>query len=387
MKFKLVLINFLILFVFLLIPPYALSFYKIFKNIKKPQNDKNTLLSFLDKKDVDKLSLYEKDNKDIIYLYRSFTAWEPLNKKGKYINIVGEYNTRKSYNQHLEKSNWFFGGSTMFGSGVFDIETIPSHFASISKEKVTNFGVIDWDSRQSLNKLINVIGDGYTPQRVIFYDGVNDIMHHCRSDLNKEKLPYHNRQLQLRESIKNEEFRNNIFFYFKNNITKLKVFLIRPYNLFFYKIGIIGKNPYQNNYNLSQSSCLNNPNKANLVAKHLINNWHVAYQIAKSKNSSFLGILQPNLYSTKSIYYDYMTDEYRLPDVKKVMNIIYPLIKKEMKNACNYSVDFCESLIDGSNWIQSTEKVFRDDCHLTSNGNLKIAEKFNELINSKFKNY
>ena len=40
-------------------------------------------------------------------------------------------------------------------------------------------------------------------------------------DFNNEKLPYHNRQLQLRKSIKNEEFRNNISFYVKNNLTNL----------------------------------------------------------------------------------------------------------------------------------------------------------------------
>ena len=82
------------------------------------------------------------------------------------------------------------------------METIPSYYAGLSKEKVMNFGVPDWDSRQSLNKLMNVIGDGNKPKKIIFYDGMNDIMHHCREDLNKEKLPHHNRQLVFSEAIK-----------------------------------------------------------------------------------------------------------------------------------------------------------------------------------------
>ncbi len=384
MNFKVVFINILFLFAFLLTPPYALSFYKFFKNINKSQLEKNTLLNHLDKKDVDKILLVKDEEKDIKFIYKSFIGWELLKKKGKYLNILGEYKTRQSPNQNLRESTWFFGGSTIFGLGVSDIETIPSHYAALSEEEVMNFGVPDWDSRQSLNKLINVIGDGYTPKRIIFYDGMNDIMHHCREDLNKEKLPHHNRQLVFSEAISNYETPNNIFFHLQDNISNLKEFLIRPYKLFFYKIGIAENSPYiSSDQLLIQSSCLSNPDKANLVAKHLINNWYVAYQIAESKNISFLGVLQPNLYSTKSIYYDYMIDKYRSPNFKKIINIIYPLIKKEIKDSCKYSLKFCDSLIDGSKWISSSERVFMDTCHLTSKGNLIIAETFDKFINLK----
>ena len=384
MNFKIVLINILFLLAFLLTPPYALSFYKFFKNINKTQFEKNTLLNHLDKKDVDKMFLVKDEELDIKFLYKSFIGWELLNRKGKYVNILGDYKTRQTSNQNLRASTWFFGGSTIFGLGVSDMETIPSYYAALSEERVMNFGVPDWDSRQSLNKLMNVIGDGYTPKKIIFYDGMNDIMHHCREDLNKEKLPHHNRQLVFSEAINNQESPNNIFFQLRDNISNLKEFLIRPYKLLFYKIGLAENSPYiSSDQLLIQSSCLSNNDRANLVAKHLINNWYVAYQIAESKNITFLGVLQPNLYSTNSIYYEYMMDKYRSPNFKKIINVIYPLIKKEMKNACKYSIKFCDSLIDGSKWIPSSEKVFMDTCHLTSEGNLIIAEKFNKLINLK----
>lgn len=385
MKFKLFFINILFLFTFLLTPPYALSFYKFFKNINKTQSEKNALLSHLEEKDVEKMLLVNNEEKEIAYLYKSFIGWEPIKKKGKYINISGIYKTRQSHNNNLIEATWFFGGSTIFGVSVSDMETIPSHYAILSEEKVMNFGVPDWDSRQSLNKLINVIGDGYVPKRIIFYDGMNDIMHHCRQDLNKEKIPHHNRQLLFAEAIRNQESPKTIFSQFKENINNYKEFLIRPYKLFFYKIGFIENSPYiSSDQLLVQSSCLNNPNKANLVAKHLINNWNIAYQIAQSKNINFLAVLQPNLYSTKSIYYDYMPDKYRYPNFKKIVNIIYPLIKKEMKNSCKYSLKFCDSLIDGSKWIPSSERVFKDTVHLTSKGNLIIADRFDNLIKEKF---
>ena len=97
-----------------------------------------------------------------------------------------------------------------------------------------------------------------------------------------------------------------------------------------------------------------------------------------------MAILQPNLYSTESIYYDYMLDKYRFPNFKNIVNVIYPLIKKEMKNACKYSLEFCETLVDGSNWISSSEKVFKDTVHLTSKGNLIISERLDNLINLNY---
>ena len=51
------------------------------------------------------------------------------------------------------------------------------------------FGEKGWNSRQSLNQLINLIGDGHTPKKVIFFDGLNDAILQCRSDV--KKLPTH----------------------------------------------------------------------------------------------------------------------------------------------------------------------------------------------------
>ena len=83
---------------------------------------------------------------------------------------------------------WFFGGSTMWGTGASDSQTIPSHFNSLTNMSVYNFGQGGWNSRQSLNQLINAIGDNNNPSVVIFYDGVNDIQQ-CRSEI--KILPAH----------------------------------------------------------------------------------------------------------------------------------------------------------------------------------------------------
>ena len=92
-------------------------------------------------------------------IYRSFIGWRREKVNFKYTKILGPYNARKSKGESINNSVWFFGGSTMWGTGSSDNHTIPSHFNSLTNIPVYNFGETGWNSRQSLNQLINVIGD------------------------------------------------------------------------------------------------------------------------------------------------------------------------------------------------------------------------------------
>ena len=94
-----------------------------------------------------------------------------------------------------------FGGSTLWVTGASDSQTIPSHFNSLTNTPVYNFGESGWNSRQSLNQLINAIGDGRNPSVVIFYDGVNDIINQCRSDL--KLVPSHSRERKIQNVMVN----------------------------------------------------------------------------------------------------------------------------------------------------------------------------------------
>ena len=55
LKFKLFIVNFSFLAIFLFTPPLALSFYNFFQNIEKSKLSKNPLLNHLDKRDVDEI--------------------------------------------------------------------------------------------------------------------------------------------------------------------------------------------------------------------------------------------------------------------------------------------------------------------------------------------
>ena len=74
----------------------------------------------------------------------------------------------------LNGSIWFFGGSTTFGYGVADKETIPAQLEKILKTRVINFGRGYFYSAQENQLLREYLKAGYRPKMVIFLDGVNE---------------------------------------------------------------------------------------------------------------------------------------------------------------------------------------------------------------------
>jgi lysophospholipase L1-like esterase len=75
---------------------------------------------------------------------------------------------------------FFFGGSTLWGSGASDEETIPSWCIRMLTEKGyavegVNFGEGGYVSTQGLIYLLRQLQKGNNPNLVVFYDGFNDM--------------------------------------------------------------------------------------------------------------------------------------------------------------------------------------------------------------------
>ncbi|MEM8932655.1 MAG: SGNH/GDSL hydrolase family protein, partial [Acidobacteriota bacterium] len=74
---------------------------------------------------------------------------------------------------------YFFGGSTMWGTGARDDATIPSLVARRLDQRglpvdVVNFGESGYVSTQEMILLLRLLQTGDVPDVVVFYDGVND---------------------------------------------------------------------------------------------------------------------------------------------------------------------------------------------------------------------
>ena len=357
---RVVMINFSVLLFLLFAPSIILSSYRKLLSFSRQVtgssiDQRSNLPVYNDKKFSNQL--FSELQKSTIKTYRSFIGWrrEPI----KYINVGGVYNTRLSLGESLENSAWFFGGSTMFGAGSEDTGTIPSIFHLESGKPVMNFGESGYVSRQSLNLLISVIGDGYKPETVIFFDGANDVEHNCRSELSN--VPSHSREMLINKELQSTSEKSK----------RLIISLFDPYLLIAGKLNIIPskKSEYYD--------CHKNKAKAQSIASHLVNNWYAGYLISESNDSEFYAILQPTIFSSNTSS-DYLKGWWKeiLPTLKTQFEIVYPLVKKEIKNKCNINPSFCSRVIDGTKWISKDSNVFIDYIHVTKEGNEIIVKSF-----------
>jgi hypothetical protein len=125
--------------------------------------------------------------------YHSFIGWRLSEVKSPDFNIEGFYSQRRTVNEDARSITkaYFFGGSTMWGFGLGDRQTIPSHFGRISGLTAENFAQPAYTAHQSLVWLIQILQDGSRPDLVVFYDGVNEIRAKC--------LRSHNAYSHMRE--------------------------------------------------------------------------------------------------------------------------------------------------------------------------------------------
>ena len=309
--------------------------------------------------------------------YRSYIGWrrKPINLK--YIKIGNKYNNRYSSGESLKNSTWFFGGSTMWGTGVRNEGTIPSIFHKKTKKKVFNFGESAWTSRQSLNQLISVIGDGYKPKEIIFYDGINEVLTGCKSIV--KKVPTNARENQINNALINSRSGKYMS---RALIKKLIERVAEPYMIINKKIrgNENNKSNLLRNYNCDYDFI-----KANQIASHLVNDWFISYTIAKSINANFIAILQPTIYSSKTNY-NYFTDKEkeRVKALKVQYETVYPLILEKISDKCKLNKEFCNSFLNGIKWIDDSEsKVFLDTFHVSEKGNEMIVNALLSHIKNK----
>jgi hypothetical protein len=120
------------------------------------------------------------------YVYEDFTLFKEAPYSGLYVN-VSEHGFRVTKNQgpwppESDRFNIFlFGGSTAFGYGVSDDQTIASYLQDVLSDKqvwmdiaVYNFGRGSYFSHQERILYEKLLMSGYRPDLVIFLDGFND---------------------------------------------------------------------------------------------------------------------------------------------------------------------------------------------------------------------
>lgn len=123
---------------------------------------------------------YWTEHLQVIYRwqYSPYALWRTQPYQGQHINVDarGRRVTPNATCVDGAPRVFFFGGSTMWGYGVSDENTIPAYVqANLPTICAVNWGELGYNSTQNLILLQRLLASGDVPDVVVFYDGNNDI--------------------------------------------------------------------------------------------------------------------------------------------------------------------------------------------------------------------
>jgi len=385
-KIYLISINVALTLTFILSLNFVSGIVLLFKNnqdVSQTEERRYLLPNYDDNRELAKINF--KEFNQLKAQYQPYIGWTRKPFEGKTITINSDGN-RVHENNFSNGSNpkvHFFGGSTVWGTGVVDDGTIPAMFSSISGTPSYNQGESGHISRQSISKLINLLAKKTDVDLVIFYDGVNDIYTNCRQEL---ELNDHVQTVVIRNTLEaypklkeKLDKEQNTFSHYLDQLflanTKALIRIIRKQNSkkvqFQEELVTIEKARRKNVDN--SLVCDNSKERAQKAAEILIKNWELAYHMAKVHGIQFIAVLQP-VASIGNPTLDHLEFSEERQEVLLQYQYTYPIIK-EIIESSNY-----KWILDYSNAFDGDEYMFIDHCHVSKNGNKLIAKRLFEDI-------
>ncbi|MEM7302347.1 MAG: SGNH/GDSL hydrolase family protein [Pseudomonadota bacterium] len=333
--------------------------------------------------------------------YRPFVGYRRNGFKGSVVNILEDSGFRISTNHAIDNSVWFFGGSSMWGTGATDSTTIPSLYASKTGEQVLNLGESGYNSLQELAQLNIMLARGLRPAKVVFYDGFNDSYYHCQRNI---PIPSHAFDLQFRDIVQNhalqalegEDVRKQVTrslkpseflsTYLKTNYASEVDFLLAP--LIYATKSETPEQDIQagptvsdkpiSQFNRSQTyhHC-DETQQAEKAANVLVSSWLAVHSILKDRNIPVHFVLQPAAtYHPEKYNLNYLTDydKQRIVDEADSYKGFTKAVMDAWQERC-VAQSACDALVDMSKlFFDDSTPVFIDSVHLSPNGNQKVVD-------------
>jgi hypothetical protein len=290
--------------------------------------------------------------------YEAYYGWRFLPYHGETINLDQD-GFRRSYKGSEvvpNKTIAFFGGSTLFGPGALDDQTIPSYFVRMNPDfEAFNFGQHGFVAHQGFNLFLKRYFEGFRPDVVIFYDGINDVRN-CRRDLDAYA---HHREALIRRTMKEGSAEHPESFAFlllptKNLIEKLGRVWTNRTSPFFY-------------------DCDTNGAKAEGIANVMLHDWALVKNIVESYGGVFLAILQPNAHLSQTRKNHFKID----PEETRQYEAVYPIVVDRLHKEF---AQLRENFVDLQRVLDTDEYVFYDPRHLSPRGNEIIAGYMLEAV-------
>ncbi len=337
--------------------------YTSFRNVQEGSNhkkDRSYLPNYSDNRNIAKIHYQESEETQ--YQFEAFLGWGPKPYKGEAINIDSEgdrVHTIIDRHQHNSRSVYFFGGSTMFGTGAPDNETIPAIFNSISGIPSLNKGKSGHISRQGVASFISLLAQEKRMDAVVFYDGFNDVVIGCRTELKPNE---HSRTQSIRKKLAHRpnpraEYLDSVF------LSGTRSLVTKVYSKLFSS---------NKSHDIDRALiCDESEKRAQGVATALVNNWEILHDIASTRKIKFFAILQPTAHlgnPNVDHIQGYLSSDHQR-ELGKQLKAVYPIIKRLIrKRGHNWIFDYTEA-------FSRNEYIYTGAVHVSGNGNRIIAEQ------------
>jgi len=274
-------------------------------------------------------------------IYQQWIALSSPNSNGRYVSVMDKVrSSNPSVAGGTEPDTTrvlFLGGSTMFGLGVTDAETIPAAFVRLWKERVdrpisvVNYGTPLYYSYQELMVLADYLFRGHRPHIVVMLDGLNDGAEPYGAYL---RNPYNAPMLQQ---------------------------LLNP-ELFHYK------------ENFSYSDWPDSPSMQKVceqIADNYLDNISNANKLAREYNFELFCFLQPIPYYN---YHDRSNDPVCAKELRPQYDVLYSRIRNKSNEAPH--------LFHLTDMVNDVHHPFMDSVHYTPTMNEAIANRMLDSISS-----
>ena len=362
---KLIAINILVaLGALLLLNLATIPVYKVYKVLQYLIFDPRASLPNYE--NIEWAAKFFQEDKKIHAEYQSYVGWRRSPYEGQTIHI-DEHGIRNTPQHSLVDPASplvvFLGGSTIWGTGSDDSNTIPALFSAVAKGKYRsmNLGETAYNAFHGYLFLRLQTMKGLRPDIVVSYDGVNELY----SLLRGSRLFSHHKENEIRSIIKirggNIPELTYKHFFFKPLQTFISISITRYINSYLYK----------NRYNLKEK-------RVEHVARKLLESWLLTKGLAEEHGADFIAVLQPNAGLGRPVTNHLKLDADSLEAYRSLYAGILRLLQSPAYRELSNKVLVLTDAFDRD------EYIYIDLAHVSPNGNRIIAEKiYNHLVHSK----
>ena len=305
--------------------------------------------------------------------YHAYVVWRRKPFSGETIRVDSEglRRTSPSYCSPGAYTIFMFGGSTLWGSGTRDEDTIPSQLARFYEGDgrrvcVINFGESAWVSTQQVIKLLlELKRNNRNPNLVVFYDGANDTSVSIQSG----PLDVHGNFAAIRQQFEEASaFRSGTFAYLlKTNIADL----LRRLAI---KVGM--SNP-------SAQRFRHDSGDIDAMARHVVSNFlkniEIVETLAEKYRFDYAFFWQPVLFvSQKPLTAVEMelleAQRSAFPGLELLYQTTYQLVQTQHRPNLHYIADVFD---------ESSETIYIDSAHVSTQGNRLVAQRIYRILKDR----